>query len=211
VARLVPKKGIAVLLEAAAELARSGRDFRVRVLGDGPLRPELEARVQELGLAGRVVLEGEASRAKVVEALAGATLFALPCVVADGPDHDGIPVALLEAMAAGLPVVSTPLGGIPEAVASGRNGLLVREGDPWSLARVLADLLDDSALRAALGAAARETVRQRFRLEDAARRLAGWMLESGAPRGTLRSAAAASGVNPSGVNPSGLNPSGLNP
>jgi glycosyltransferase involved in cell wall biosynthesis len=181
VARLVPKKGIDVLLEAAAGLARAGRRFRVRVLGDGPLRQPLAARAEALGLGEVVVFEGEASRSCIAEALAAATLFALPCVVAEGPDHDGIPVALLEAMAAGLPVVSTPLGGIPEAVTSGRNGLLVREGDPWSLERVLADLLDDAALRAALGAAARETACQRFRLEDAASRLAGWMLDACAP------------------------------
>jgi glycosyltransferase involved in cell wall biosynthesis len=223
VARLVPKKGLAVLLDAAAELARTGREFRVRVLGDGPLRPVLAARVHELGLTGRVTLEGEASRAGVAEALGRAAVFALPCVVSDGTDHDGIPVALLEAMAAGLPVVCTPVGGIPEAVAPGRNGLLVREGDPWSLARVLADLLDDPALRAGLGAAARETVEQRFRLEDAAGRLAAWIGESCGPlrehamrgwparsvvgdAGTASAATMASGATPSGATPFGAPP-----
>jgi len=154
VARLGPTKGLEILIDAAAELARSGRSFQVRILGDGPLRADLEARVDALGIGERVRFEGEVSREKVARTLAGATLFALPCVVVDGRRHDGLPVAILEAMAAALPVVTTPVGGIPEAIVSGENGRLVPPGDSSALQRTLAELLDDQALRRGLGSAA---------------------------------------------------------
>jgi glycosyltransferase involved in cell wall biosynthesis len=181
IARLFPKKGLEILIEAAAELARGPRPFRVRVLGDGPLRADLEARVRALGVQDRVRLEGTVSRAGAARALAGATLFALPCTVVGGVCQDGLPVAILEAMAAGLPVVTTPVGGISEAIVSGENGRLVQPEDSRALRLAIAELLDDPALRARLGAAARKTVLRRFQLRDSAARLAAWIADAPPP------------------------------
>jgi glycosyltransferase involved in cell wall biosynthesis len=181
VARLGPTKGLEILIAAAAKLARSGRPFRVRILGDGPLRADLEARVRAVGAQDYVRLEGTVSREAVARTLAGATVFALPCTVLGGGRHDGLPVAILEAMAAGLPVVTTAVGGIPEAIVSGVNGRLVRPGDSSALRLALAELLDDHALRRRLGAAARNSVLERFQLRDSAARLAAWIAESALP------------------------------
>lgn len=179
VARLVAKKGIPDLLEAAAQLAARRQRFRVRLLGGGPLEPLLRRRVRALGLRDHVQFEGEVGRQQVAHALGRAALFVLPCVTVDGGRcHDGLPVALLEAMAAARPVVTTAVGGIGEAVAHGRTGWLVPPGRPDALAGALAALLDDPARRRALGTRARREVERRFRLDAAAARLARWMAET---------------------------------
>jgi glycosyltransferase involved in cell wall biosynthesis len=178
VARLGPTKGLEILIDAAADLARSKCCFRVEILGDGPLRSELEARVRALGVEDRVRLEGAVSRAEVARRLGGATVFALPCTVIGAGRHDGLPVAILEAMAAGLPVVTTPVGGIPEAIVSGENGRMVRPGNSSALRLALDEILGDPALRRRLGSAARKTVLERFQLRDSAARLAAWIAES---------------------------------
>ena len=100
------------------------------------------------------------------------------CAVRGGARHDGLPVALLEAMASALPVVSTPVGGIPEAVTDGDNGILVPPGDAHRLATALAILLNDTGLRRRLGAAARARVLRQFRGDAAAARLAAWMADA---------------------------------
>ncbi len=179
VARLVPKKGLGVLVDAAAELRRLGQPFRVRIFGEGPLRGDLQRRIRDRGLQRRVQLEGAADRAKLVRVLRRASVFALPCVVDRAGEHDGLPVALLEAMACALPVVTTPVGGIGDAVEADHNGVLVPPGEPGPLASALDGLLTDAALRRRLGAAARATVVERFRLEAAAARLADWMEGAG--------------------------------
>jgi glycosyltransferase involved in cell wall biosynthesis len=182
VAALGPTKGVEVLLSAAARLRRAGRRFTLRIVGDGPLREPLEAQARGLGLQACVRFEGAADREGVARALRTAAVFALPCVaLQDGRRHDGLPVALLEAMASGLAVVATPVGGIPEVVAHGTNGWLVPPGDGASLAGALAALLADGSMRARLGAAARDTIVRGYEADAAARRLAGWITESAAP------------------------------
>jgi len=185
VARLGPTKGIEVLIQAARSLASGSwvRDaraagFRVRILGDGPLREACASRVRALGLDEAVCFDGAVTPTQVASALRRATIFALPCVrTLGGARHDGLPVALLEAMASGLPVVSTPVGGIPEAIVHGETGILVPPGDAHGLAASLAMLLNDGALRQRLGAAARARVLREFRSDTAAARLATWMVE----------------------------------
>ena len=186
VAALGPTKGHAALLAAAARLRAAGLRFRLRLLGDGPLRAELAARAEALGL-GASVVEGPADRAGVSAALARATLFALPCVpVGGGRRHDGLPAALLEAMACGLPVISTGVGGIPEAVADGENGLLVPPDDVAALEAALARALREPGLRSRLGRAARDTAVRRFDGREAAARLARWIAEAAPAPATAR-------------------------
>lgn len=185
VARIGPTKGVEVLIEAARLLAGGEMTqdtparFRVRILGDGPLREACAARARALGLHEVAYFDGAATPAEVAAALRRATIFALPCVrVRGGARHDGLPVALLEAMASALPVVSTPVGGIPEAVTDGDNGILVPPGDARRLATALAILLKDTGLRRRLGAAARARVLRQFRGDAAAARLAAWMADA---------------------------------
>jgi colanic acid/amylovoran biosynthesis glycosyltransferase len=166
VGRLDPIKGFDVLVDALAELRRQGRRFRCQVIGEGPLRRELQARIDRQGLSEQVALVGARSQADVRAALSAATIFALPSLIAPSGDRDGIPVSLMEAMAAGAPVVSTRVSGIPELIEDQREGLLVAPQDPRALADALARLLDDGALRRRLAVAGRAKIEREF---DAAR------------------------------------------
>ena len=171
VGRLDPIKGFEVLIEAVATLARRGRAVRARIIGDGPLWPTLEGRVAELGLGERISFSGAMSQVEVRAAVRAATIVALPSVVAPDGDRDGIPVSLMEAMASGAPVVSTPVSGIPELIGDGHEGLLAPPGDPAALARALARLLDDPPLRRGLAEAARAKVEREFDAVAEARKL----------------------------------------
>jgi len=141
VARLVEKKGIDVALRALADLAREGIAFHYRVVGDGPLREKLVSLAGELGLGARVVFEGALPRSAVLERMANSDLLLAPSITATSGDQEGIPVSLMEAMAHGLPVVSTHHSGIPELVEDGVAGVLVPEGDVVALALALRQLV----------------------------------------------------------------------
>ncbi|HEY6210468.1 MAG TPA: glycosyltransferase [Gemmatimonadales bacterium] len=171
VARLVEKKGLADLITAAAMLRDRGRSFRLQIVGDGPLRHVLEAQVKRLGLGGRVALPGAQSHDLVRRAYQRAAVFALPCVIASNGDRDGIPNVLLEAMASGVPVISTPVSGIPELIESGVDGLLVPPNSPPRLAETLDLLLASQGLRERLACAARAKIESSFSLETSAERL----------------------------------------
>jgi glycosyltransferase involved in cell wall biosynthesis len=171
VARLVEKKGLGNLIAAAALLRAQGLSFRVEIIGEGPLRPNLEAAVTACGLADTVTLRGAQPHEVVRAAYGHASIFVLPCVVAEDGDRDGLPVVLLEAMASGLPVVTTPVVGIPELIQTGRHGLLVPEQDPRTLARALRRLLLDARLRDRFARAARTRIEERFSIDRSADRL----------------------------------------
>jgi len=173
VGRLVEKKGFTYLIAACRHLVQAGYDFEVRIIGDGPLRASLAQAIQAAGLGGRVRLLGALPQEKVREHLRQATIFALPCVIARDGDRDGIPVALMEAMATGLPVVSTTVSGIPELVIHGESGLLVSPGDSQALARALGRLLGDPFLRRRLGEKGREVVLRDFNIARLAAHLVG--------------------------------------
>jgi glycosyltransferase involved in cell wall biosynthesis len=168
VGRLVEKKGFLDLLAAAAALQRQGRGFRLDIHGDGPDRADLSSAVSRLGLEGSVRLLPAVTRQSLAAAYRGADVFALTPFVTGEGDRDGIPNVLVEAMASGLPAVSTAVGGIPELVSSGANGLLAAPRDVDAMAAHLADLLDHPAERDRLGAAARATVVEGFDARDAA-------------------------------------------
>jgi len=162
VGRLVEKKGFPHLLRACRTLLDRGHAFRCVIIGEGPERRRLEDDVRALGLEDVVTLPGALTQEELVDEYRRATLLALPCRVLRNGDRDGIPNVLVEAMATGLPVVSTAVSGIPELIESGENGLLVPEGDDTALATAIEPLLRDAALRARLARNARVTVEQRF-------------------------------------------------
>ncbi len=173
VGRFDPIKGFEVLIDALAELKQAGKSFRCKMIGQGPLEAELRARIARHGLTELVELPGVMPQAEVRKALYAASIFTLPSVVTVTGDRDGIPVSLMEAMAAGTPAVSTRVSGIPELISDEHEGLLVPERDAPALARALGRLLDDAALGARLATAARTKVEREF---DAARE-AGKVLE----------------------------------
>jgi glycosyltransferase involved in cell wall biosynthesis len=172
VGRLVEKKGFPDLIAACARLKQGGWQFRCAIYGDGPLRGELAEQIGRLGLADRVTLAGERDQAELIPIFQQADIFVLSPFVTEDGDRDGIPNVLVEAMACGLPLVSTSVAGIPELVRHGENGLLVAPRDAPALAEALATLLDDRDRRERIGAAARATVVEHFDLRAAARQIA---------------------------------------
>lgn len=171
VARLVEKKGLRDLILAADILRKWGDDFRVHIIGDGELRHALRRLVANRGLQDCVSLLGAQPHEKVQLACERASIFVLPCVVAADGDRDGLPNVLLEAMASGVPVVSTPVVGIPELIESERDGLLTPPSDPARLAEALERLLTDADLRDRLALAARSKVEKRFSIDSSAKKL----------------------------------------
>jgi glycosyltransferase involved in cell wall biosynthesis len=163
VGRLEPRKGTATLLEALAVLRAAGHDAGLAVVGDGPLRSELVASAERLGIAPHFSMLGD--RSDVCEILAALDLFVLPSRT------EGMSNALLEAMAMELPVVATAVGGTPEVIADGRTGLLVPSDDAPAMAGAIARLLEDAALATRLGGAARQTVEERYDARSMVRRL----------------------------------------
>ncbi|MGW6132163.1 glycosyltransferase [Cellulomonas sp. NPDC055163] len=171
VARLVEKKGTSDLVTAVARLRSAGRDVELEVIGDGPLRAELERHSAALGVEQHVRFLGQLPRAEVIERVGRAGAFALPSVTASDGDTEGLPIALLEAMSLGVAVVATQHSGIPEAVVHGETGLLVPEHDPAALADALWALLGDEASALELGRAGASRVRAHFDLTAQTARL----------------------------------------
>jgi glycosyltransferase involved in cell wall biosynthesis len=157
VARLAPQKGQRVLLDAAPLVLERHPDARFVLVGDGESRRELEEQARRLTIDDHVVFTG--ARDDVPELLASFSVFALPSY------FEGLCVAVLEAQAAGVPVVATPVGGVRETVVSGETGLLAAVGDPASLAQGIVRLLDDPDEAQRLAAEARRRVRERFTVE----------------------------------------------
>lgn len=172
IGRLVKKKGLHVLLDAFALLARRGARPLLRIVGDGDERGALAAQASALQLTAQVTFCGAQPSDGVRRELAGATLFALPCVTDDDGNQDALPTVLLEAMAAGVPCISTTLGGVPEILDEGRAGVLVAPGDAGALADALAVLLRDDAARTRLALAGRERAQRCFDRRAAAAELA---------------------------------------
>lgn len=156
-ARLVPIKGHELLFAALRRLPASARPLRVDLLGDGPLRADLQRAARSLPDGVDVRFHG--FRDDLPEVLPAADCVALPSV------NEGQPLALIEAMAAGVPVVATAVGGVPDLVESGRDGLLATPGDAASFAFALARVLTDLELRRSLASAAREKALARHAIE----------------------------------------------
>ncbi|MFN3599996.1 MAG: glycosyltransferase [Dietzia sp.] len=143
VASLQEYKGHRFLLEAMASGCPAVRRLELDVIGDGPLRADLSARAVELGIAARVRFRGSLPESEVAAALEAADLFVLPSVVATDGQMEGLPVALMESLACGVPTVSTRLSGIGEIVVDGETGLLCRPGDAADLTRTIERMAAD--------------------------------------------------------------------
>jgi len=163
--RLVPKKGLFCTLRAFAEVRRSLPEARLTLAGDGPLAGELQREAQRLGLSGRVDFPGFLDAAGLRAAMGRAHVFLHPSETPADGNREGVPNAMLEAMATGLPVLATRHGGIPEAVDDGRNGFLVAEGDAGGLAAAAVRLCADPGIYASMAVAARESMQERFARE----------------------------------------------
>ena len=165
VGRLVAFKGFEHLIDACGEVARGGLDFTCEIIGDGPLRDDLQAKIDTLKLSPRVKLLGSLSQGAVIEKLRAADIFALASVTDSQGASDVFPTVIIEAMAAARPVVSTRLAGIPELVAHGETGLLVAPDDTSALAQALEKLIRNPELRSHYGRAGRARIEQHFRIE----------------------------------------------
>jgi glycosyltransferase involved in cell wall biosynthesis len=165
VGRLTAEKGQAVLIDAVARLLADGTPVRLTLAGDGPTRRALEAKVERLGVAGAVEFLGAVGQPDLLKCFERADVFCLPSFA------EGLPVVLMEAMARGLPVVTTPVAGIPELVVDGVNGLLVPAGRADLVAVALGRLAGDAALRSALGLAGRQAVEAEFEIDGCAARV----------------------------------------
>jgi len=173
VGRLVEKKGFDVFVEACGILRRREVPFEAVIVGEhGEHEAEIRRRIDALGLADSVRLAGPMEQTRLFEEYRSAGVFCLPCRVLENGDRDGIPNVLMEAMACGLPVVTTPVSGIPEIIRDGVNGRLVPPDDPAALADALLRIDADRQFARSLSAEARATVRERFDGERFAAELA---------------------------------------
>ncbi|EKE43255.1 glycosyl transferase, group 1 family protein [Oceaniovalibus guishaninsula JLT2003] len=180
VGRLARVKGVAVLLDAFAALRAGHPDAHLTLAGDGPERATLEGYARDLGIADAVTFTGYLGQDAVAGRLAQTDIFVLPSFA------EGVPVVLMEAMAAGLPVIGPQVAGVPELVEEGVSGYLVPPGDTDTLTDRIARLLDDPALRARMGQAGRARVARDFDADREAAwlaRLVEGSLQGGLPQG----------------------------
>jgi len=171
VGRLIAKKGFADLLRTCWLLMERGQSFRCEIVGEGLLEQELREQIVQLDLEGRVGLPGAKPQHEIRELLAAATVFVMPSVVDPDGGMDNLPTVIMEAMAAGLPVVSTSIGGIPEMVIQNETGFLVSPGDAAALAGAIEKMINDRLLARKLGQAGHERAQRLFSIENNVRAL----------------------------------------
>jgi glycosyltransferase involved in cell wall biosynthesis len=171
VGRLVEKKGFDVLIRACELLRVDGVRFRCLIVGKGELAHDLQTLISALDLEQYVELAGPLPREKLLELFPRAAVVAAPCVVGSDGNRDGLPTVLTEAMALKVPVVATPVTGIPELVEDGETGLIVPERDPAALATAIRLLVEDTETARRLAEAGRERVERDFDLHVNVREL----------------------------------------
>jgi glycosyltransferase involved in cell wall biosynthesis len=176
VGRFDEVKGHPVLVAACRALAERGIPFVCDLAGDGPRRPAIEAMIRDAGLADRVHILGALPRQEIVRLLSECDVFALPSIMAANGEREGIPVSLMEAMAMGIPVISSRLSGIPELVEHGVSGILVEPGNAPAFSEALEALSRDAELRRRLGRAGAEKVLREFDLSRNVAQLAALLL-----------------------------------
>ena len=171
IGRLIEKKGFADLISACGLLKSRGRLFACEIIGEGPLEAALQSQIAEDGLEACVRLAGPLTQSEIALRLSHATIFALPCVREEGGGMDNLPTVIMEAMAAGLPVVSTALAGVPEMVETGVNGVLVLEHHPTALAAAIEYLIADPVEARRFGDRGRALAQEKFSIEASVRAL----------------------------------------
>ena len=171
IGRLIPKKGFSDLIRACALLAERGKSFRCEIIGEGPLENELRGQIDEMHLQNNVVLTGAMPQTQLRGRLAGANVFVLPSVIDPDGGMDNLPTVIMEAMATGLPVVSTNIGGIPEMVLENETGFLVQPEDAVALAGAIERVTSYQSLGQRLGQAGYERAQTLFSIEKNAREL----------------------------------------
>jgi glycosyltransferase involved in cell wall biosynthesis len=173
VGRLIPKKGYAELVEACSLLNEQGLDFRCTIIGGGPEHLPLRQLITARGLDQMIELVGPKSQIDIVELLAQSQIFVFPARRDETGDQDNLPTVLIEAMASGLPIVSSSLAGIPEIITDQINGVLVPQQAPEALASAIRSLLLDPKKRESLGVSGLSTVREKFNLVATVQELIG--------------------------------------
>lgn len=162
VGRLAEKKGVTYLISAMKAVVKAFPDCKLVIVGDGPEKPALQRQAQQLGLSDSVVFAGSVPNQLLPPYYRAADIFILPSVVDSRGDTEGLGVVLLEAIAAGCPVVASRVGGIPDIVIHNRTGLLVEQKNPGQLAEAVVSLLRNRQLAKKLSAAARKNVEGGF-------------------------------------------------
>lgn len=170
-ARLAPEKGLTFAIEALKLLLDKGYDLELRLAGDGPHRPHLEARASKLGIADRVRFLGFVTEDEVVDELRTADLFVLPSFV------EGLPVSAMEAMAIGVPVIATNIAGTSELIEDGRTGLLIRPSDAEALADAIVRMIKDHAFRLRAAELGRKKVVDEFDVDKESAKLNQYLLQ----------------------------------
>jgi colanic acid/amylovoran biosynthesis glycosyltransferase len=178
IGRLIAKKGFANLIRACALLIEHGRSFRCEIFGEGPLENELRVQIEELGLQERIQLSGPKPQGELRVRLASASVFVLPSVPEPDGGMDNLPTVIMEAMATGLPVVSTRIGGIPEMVVENQTGFLVQPGDAVALAGAIEKVTNDRSLGQKLGQTGYERAQTLFSIERNVRELCALLASS---------------------------------
>jgi colanic acid/amylovoran biosynthesis glycosyltransferase len=171
VGRLITKKGFANLVRACALLVERGRSLRCEIFGEGPLEKDLRAQIEDLGLQERIQLPGPKPQRELRARLANANVFVLPSVPEPAGGMDNLPTVIMEAMATGLPVVSTRIGGIPEMVIDQESGFLVQPEDAVALADAIEKVTNDRSLGQKLGQAGYDRAQELFSIEKNVRQL----------------------------------------
>jgi colanic acid/amylovoran biosynthesis glycosyltransferase len=173
VGRLIDKKGFADLIQACRLLVERGKSFRCQIFGEGPLEEKLRHQIEELKLQNYVELAGPRPQHEIRKYLAAGTVFVLPSVIDPEGGRDNLPTVIMEAMATGLAVVSTGIGGIPEMVIENETGLLVSTGDVDGLADAIEKVIVDLSLARRLGENGYRRAVELFSIEKNVRELLG--------------------------------------
>jgi colanic acid/amylovoran biosynthesis glycosyltransferase len=178
VGRLIEKKGFGDLISACAMLKSAGASFNCQIIGEGPLHDSLQNQISQSGLESLVEIVGPQPQEKLVGMMQKASIAVLPCIISESGDRDGLPTVLLEAMALGIPVVTTTVSGGPEIVLHGKTGLLVEPGDIADLAASIEALLQSPETMLRMGRAGRQRAQSLFSLTENVKTLSGYFARS---------------------------------
>lgn len=164
VTRLVEKKGLDYLIRAIPIVIKDFQDFELTIVGSGPLNEHLRQLSHDLNIEKYIQFKGDVSDFELKNYYENADMFILPCIIAENGDRDGVPVAIMEAMAMELPVISTNISGIPELVEDGVSGILVPQKDENAVGNAIIKLGKDRALRTGMGENGRKIIYKKYNI-----------------------------------------------